>query len=43
MIDFNQNNPIGIEILGISYKMPKKELGNITFSIPTYKTDKLLK
>lgn len=43
MIDFNKNNPIGIEILGLSYKIPKKELGNVTFSIPTYKADKLLK
>jgi len=43
LIDFNRNKLIGMEILDVSSKMPKKELENVVLSIPTYKMAKLLK
>ena len=43
LVDFNRNKLIGMEILDVSSKMPKKEIENVTLSIPTYKRVKLLK
>jgi uncharacterized protein YuzE len=43
LIDFNRNKLIGMEILDVSSKMPKKELEDVTLSMPTYKITKLLK
>lgn len=36
IIDFNRGKIIGIEILDVSKKLPKKELDEMTFSIPIY-------
>ncbi|MFH1712586.1 MAG: DUF2283 domain-containing protein [Candidatus Jacksonbacteria bacterium] len=43
LVDFNKGKPVGIEILDVSHKIPKRELENITFTVPTYKIDKLLR
>ena len=43
LIDFNKNKLIGMEILDVSGKIPKKELEQVVFTVPVYKTAKLLK
>jgi len=41
IVDLYHNNIIGIEILDVSKKLPKKELNNINLIIPTYSAEKL--
>jgi uncharacterized protein YuzE len=43
LVDFNKNQLIGMEILDVSHKIPKKELEEVIFTVPTYKLNKLLK
>lgn len=33
LVDFNGKTPVGIEILGVSEKLPKTERNNLTFSL----------
>lgn len=42
LVDFYRGKLVGMEILDVSSKISKKELENITFSVPTYKINKLL-
>ena len=37
LVDFSGKKLVGIEILDVSKKLPKKELDHITFTLPTYK------
>lgn len=34
LVDYNNREMIGIEILNVSKKLPKKDLGTITVSVP---------
>lgn len=42
LVDFHKNHLVGIELLGISSQMSKKELENVTLSVPLYNVKKLL-
>ena len=42
LVDFSGEKLIGIEILDVSQKLPKKELDTINFSLPIYKDKSLL-
>lgn len=37
LVDFSGDKLVGIEILDVSKKLPKKELDHITLTLPTYK------
>lgn len=37
LVDFAGTKLVGIEILDVSKKLPKKELNHITLSLPTYR------
>lgn len=37
LVDFSGKKLVGIEILDVSKKLPKKELDHITLTLPTYK------
>lgn len=34
LVDYNNREMIGIEILNVSKKLPKKDIGSITVSVP---------
>lgn len=37
MVDYSGKELIGIEVLDVSKKLPKKELDQITLTLPTYR------
>lgn len=34
LVDYNNRDMIGIEVLNVSKKLPKKDIGSITVSVP---------
>lgn len=41
VLDFSGKKLIGIEILDVSKKLPKDELGRVALTLPTYRTEEL--
>ena len=42
LVDFSGEKLVGIEILDVSKKLPKKDLGTVNLSLPIYKEKSLL-
>lgn len=36
-VDYSGKDLVGIEVLDVSKKLPKKDLGSVTMSFPTYR------